>query len=168
MHTSNHIVVPINMPSARLDAMSIPTTFGEYHGLDAWAAGLGDAEASGIEGAGSYGATRSRDFLAKGHTVLDVMRPNRQLRYLHDKSNSLDAGSAARSVLNGQATAFAKTQGGNPERIRSKAALAELRGIYLILAPSAKTNRMRLNRGGNRQGKCSPSPCRYPAHARRP
>jgi len=96
-HTSNHIVVAINMPSARLDAMSIPTTFGEYHGLDAWAAGLGDAEASGIEGAGSYGATRSRDFLAKGHTVLDVMRPNRQLRYLHEKSNSLDAGSAERS-----------------------------------------------------------------------
>jgi len=34
--------------------------------------------------------------LVKGHTVLDVMRPNRQLRYLHGKSDSLDAESAAK------------------------------------------------------------------------
>lgn len=46
------------------------------------------------------------------------MRPNRQLRYLHGKSDSLDAESAARSVLNGQATALAKTQTGSSEMIR--------------------------------------------------
>lgn len=53
-----------------------------------------------------------------GHTVLDVMRPNRQLRYLHGKSDSLDAEGAARSVLNGQATAQAKAQTGSSEMIR--------------------------------------------------
>jgi transposase len=46
------------------------------------------------------------------------MRPNRQLRYLHGKSDSLDAESAARSVRNGQATAQAKTQTGSAEMIR--------------------------------------------------
>jgi transposase len=46
------------------------------------------------------------------------MRPNRQLRYLHGKSDSLDAESAALSVLNGQATALAKTQAGASEMIR--------------------------------------------------
>ena len=80
--------------------------------------GRGSVKAFGIEGTGSYGAGLSRDLLAKGHTVLDVLRPNRQLRYLHGKSDSLDAESAARSVLNGQATALAKTQGGTTERIR--------------------------------------------------
>ena len=48
---------------------------------------------------GSYGAGLSRDLLAKGHTVLEVMRPNRQLRYLHGKSDSPNAEGTARSVL---------------------------------------------------------------------
>ena len=41
--------------------------------------------------------------------------------------------------------------GDNPERIRSEAALAKLCGVCPIPASSGKTNRMRLNRGGNRQ-----------------
>jgi transposase len=39
----------------------------------------------------------------------------------------------------------------NPERIKSEAALAKLCGVCPIPASSGKTNRMRLNRGGNRQ-----------------
>lgn len=117
-HKSNHIAVAINIQGTRLGAMTIPTTRDGYRGLEEWATGLGSVKAFGIEGTGSYGAGLSRDLLAKGHTVLDVMRPNRQLRYLHGKSDSLDAESAARSVLNGQATALAKTQGGTSEMIR--------------------------------------------------
>ena len=71
-----------------------------------------------VEGTGSYGAGPSRDLLAKGHKVLDVMHPNRQLRYLHSKSDFFDAASAARSLLNGQATAHAKAQNGSSEMIR--------------------------------------------------
>jgi transposase len=41
--------------------------------------------------------------------------------------------------------------GYNPERIKSEAALANLCGVFPILASSGKTNRMRLNRGGNRK-----------------
>ncbi|MDN3626869.1 IS110 family transposase [Methylobacterium isbiliense] len=41
--------------------------------------------------------------------------------------------------------------GANPERIRSEAALAKLCGACPIPASSGKTNRHRLNRGGNRQ-----------------
>jgi len=39
----------------------------------------------------------------------------------------------------------------NPERIRSEAAFAKLCGACPIPASSGKTNRHRLNRGGNRQ-----------------
>jgi transposase len=41
--------------------------------------------------------------------------------------------------------------GDNPERIKSEAALAKLCGVCPIPASSGKTNRMRLNRGGNRK-----------------
>jgi hypothetical protein len=41
--------------------------------------------------------------------------------------------------------------GDNPQRIKSEAALAKLCGVCPIPASSGKTNRMRLNRGGNRQ-----------------
>jgi transposase len=117
-HKSSHIAVAINTQGARLGAMTIPTTCQEYRSLEAWATGLGPVKAFGIEGTGSYGAGLSRDLQTKGHTVLDVIRPNRQLRYLHGKSDILDAESAAKSVLNGQATALAKTQSGASEMIR--------------------------------------------------
>lgn len=41
--------------------------------------------------------------------------------------------------------------GDNPERIKSEAALAKMCGVCPIPASSGQTNRMRLNRGGNRQ-----------------
>lgn len=117
-HKSNHIAVAINTHGARLGSTSIPTTRKGYHDLQAWAAQFSYVKAFGIEGTGCCGAGLSRELLAKGHTVLDVIRPLRQLRYLHGKSDSLDAESAARLVLNGQATAFAKTQTGSSEMIR--------------------------------------------------
>lgn len=117
-HKANHIAVAINAQGARLGTMTIAANQDGYRRLDTWATGLGRVAAFGIEGTGSYGAGLSRDLQARGHTVLDVMRPNRQLRYLHGKSDSLDAESAARSVLNGQAAAISKSQGGTSEMIR--------------------------------------------------
>lgn len=117
-HKSNHIAVAINMQGARLGDMTVPANRQGYCALEAWATGFGGVKAFGVEGTGSYGAALAGELLKKGHTVLDVMRPNRQLRYLHGKSDSLDAESAARSVLNGQASAFAKTQAGPSEMIR--------------------------------------------------
>ena len=43
------------------------------------------------------------------------------------------------------------TAGSNPERLRSEAAFVALCGVSLIPASSGKTNRHRLNRGGDRQ-----------------
>lgn len=117
-HKANHIAVALNAQGARLGTITIAANEDGYRRLDAWANRLGRVTAFGIEGTGSYGAGLSRDLQARGHTVLDVMRPNRQLRYLHGKSDCLDAEGAARSVLNGQATAIAKSQGGTSEMIR--------------------------------------------------
>lgn len=117
-HKANHIAVAIDTRGTRLGGITIPATPKGYAALEEWASGYGAIKAFGIEGTGSYGAGLSRDLLAKGHTVVDVMRPNRQLRYLHGKTDDLDAEGAARSVLNGQATAIAKAQTGSSEMIR--------------------------------------------------
>ncbi|AOX18441.1 IS110 family RNA-guided transposase [Kozakia baliensis] len=117
-HKSNHIAVAINTHGARLGEKTIPTTSRGYRDLEIWASGFGQVKAFGIEGTGSFGANLSRALMAKGHVVMDVMRPNRQIRYLQGKSDALDAEGAARSVLNGQTTALAKTQTGTSEMLR--------------------------------------------------
>jgi hypothetical protein len=117
-HKNTHAAVAIDAQGARLGNTTIPATRKGYHDLDVWASRFGHVKACGIEGTGSFGAGLSRELLAKGHDVRDVMRPNRQLRHLHGKSDSLDAESAARSVMNGQATAQAKAQTGSSEMIR--------------------------------------------------
>lgn len=47
------------------------------------------------------------------------------------------------------------TAGDNPERLRSEAAFAALTGTAPIPASSGRTNRHRLNRGGDRQANCA-------------
>ena len=49
------------------------------------------------------------------------------------------------------AAALLITAGSNPERLKSEAAFAALCGVSPIPASSGKTNRYRLNRGGDRQ-----------------
>ena len=50
------------------------------------------------------------------------------------------------------ATALLLAAGDNPDRLGSPAAFAALLGASPIPASSGKTTRMRLNRGGDRQG----------------
>lgn len=118
-HKVRHVAVAIDSCGGRLGSTTIPTTPQGYRDLETWACGFdGPVGAFGIEGTGSYGAGLSRALQARGYRVLDVMRPNRQLRRLQGKSDELDAEGAARSVLSGQATACAKTQTGACEMIR--------------------------------------------------
>jgi transposase len=57
----------------------------------------------------------------------------------------------AHGISTGTAAEMLTLVGDNPERIRSEAAFAKLCGVCPIPASSGKTNRHRLNRGGNRQ-----------------
>ena len=57
----------------------------------------------------------------------------------------------AHGISTGTAAEMLILVGDNPERIRSEAAFAKLCGVCPIPASSGKTNRHRLNRGGNRQ-----------------
>jgi len=113
-HKSTHVAVAINEQGVRLAAISIPTNPKGYMELSNWSRSLGSVQAFGIEGTGSYGAGLSRYLMSLGLNVVELTRPNRQLRYQQGKNDSLDAEGA----LSGQAIAAPKTQSGSVEMIR--------------------------------------------------
>ena len=117
-HKATHVAVAIDTNGSRLAAFSAPATTKGYLALEDWACAIGAITAFGIEGTGSYGAGLSHHLLSQGHKVVEVTRPNRQLRYQHGKTDILDAEGAARSVLAGQAIAEPKTHSGSVEMIR--------------------------------------------------
>ena len=93
------------------------TTHG-YEELERWSRGLGEIHAFGIEGTGSYGAGVARFLTRRGHTVVEVNRPDRSTRYRKGKSDPTDAETAARAVLAGVADATPKSGEGEVEMIR--------------------------------------------------
>lgn len=117
-HKFIHAAVAITELGARLGQMTIPVSAKGYRDLEAWARSFGNVRAFGIEGTGSYGASLSRFLCEQGHAVLEVSRPNRQLRHQHGKSDHLDAEGAARAVLGRQATALPKSGTSTVEMIR--------------------------------------------------
>jgi transposase len=98
-HKHVHAAVAINVLGARLATKTAAVGEEGYRELDAWARSLGPVRAFGVEGTGSYGAGLSRYLSGQGHTIFEVNRPNRQMRYQKGKSDLLDAEAAARAVL---------------------------------------------------------------------
>ena len=86
--------------------------------METWARSFGPVRAFGIEGTGSYGAGLTRFLQERGHGVIEVNRPNRQIRHQHGKTDPLDAENAARAVLSGQARAAPKSGTSSVEMIR--------------------------------------------------
>jgi transposase len=117
-HKGSHAAVAVSALGARLGSLTIPANRRGYQALQTWARSLGVVRAFGIEGTGSYGAGLSRFLGEHDHPVFEVSRPNRQLRHPKGKDDALDAESAARSVLAGQATALPKSGTSAVEMIR--------------------------------------------------
>src|SRR4051794_35653244 len=117
-HKHVHTAVALGGLGTRLGTMTIPVSEKGYRTLEAWARSWGPIRAFGIEGTGSYGAGLSRFLRGQGHAVLEVNRPDRQLRHQKGKSDPLDAQNAARAVLSQRATALPKSGTGVVEMIR--------------------------------------------------
>ena len=77
-HLDLHVAHAKDQLGRCLETVSIPTTPAGYQHLLAWARGLGEVEAFGIEGTGCYGAALARFLAAQGQVVLEVNRPDRQ------------------------------------------------------------------------------------------
>lgn len=117
-HKHIHVAAVMDSISGVLSTLTIPTDSGGFQQLLEWATGFGKIIAFGIEGTGSYGAGLTSFVRRHGHKVIEVSRPDRRLRRLNGKSDTLDAQNAARAVLAGFATAIPKTADGAVEMIR--------------------------------------------------
>ena len=113
-----HVAVAINDLGAGLATFRVPANGAGYADLVAWARTLGDLEAFGIEGTGSYGVGLARFVRRQGLHVVEVNRCDRRKRRNNGKSDTLDAEAAARSVLAGVATAMPKAADGAAEMVR--------------------------------------------------
>ena len=101
-----------------LGVESFATTTAGFAELHDWFAGFGTLARVGVEGTGAYGAGLARHLRSRGVTVIEVDRPNRQLRRRAGKSDTIDAIEAARAALSGRASGIAKTADGDVEAIR--------------------------------------------------
>ena len=117
-HRDQHVAVAIDGRGVRLGENHVPTTIRGYEDLERWSCSMGEVCTFGIEGTGSYGAGVARFMAGRGHTVIEVNRPDRSIRYRKGKSDPTDAEVAARGVLAGVADATPKSGEGEVEMIR--------------------------------------------------
>lgn len=117
-HQDVHVAAVIDGVGTLLGARSFPTTPLGLRSLERWISRHGQVAKVGVEGTGTYGLGLQRLLQDRGHQVVEVNRPNRQLRRAKGKSDIVDAESAARAVLAGQATAVPKAHDGAVEAIR--------------------------------------------------
>jgi len=117
-HKHIHVAVAIDALGVRLAALSVSADRAGYAELVAWARSLGTVEAFGIEGTGSYGVGLASHVRRHAIRVVEVSHCDRRKRRNNGKSDTLDAETAARSVLAGIATAVPKTADGSAEMVR--------------------------------------------------
>lgn len=118
-HLDVHVAAAVDANGGTLGVESFPTTPAGFAQLHEWLSSFGLVARVGVEGTGAYGAGLARFLRGQGLEVIEVDRPNRQLRRRAGKSDVVDAVEAARGALSGRASGIAKTADGNAEAIRA-------------------------------------------------
>ena len=118
-HKHIHVAAAVDAAGRLLGTASFAADRHGYARLLGWLGSLGAVVRVGVEGTGSYGAGLTRHLAAGGVDVVEVNRPNRQARRRRGKTDTVDAESAARAALNGDATAVPKSADGCVEAIRT-------------------------------------------------
>ena len=117
-HRDVHVAAVVDTAGRVLGSVSFPADPAGYEKMQNWLQSQGRIARVGVEGTGSYGAGLTRHLTKIGVEVVEVNRPNRQLRRRLGKTDVTDAQGAARAALNGQATAVPKSGNGPVEGIR--------------------------------------------------
>ena len=118
-HRDIHVAAALDQIGGLLGTATFATTSAGYRALLAWLVGFGPVAAVGVEGTGSYGAALARYLSVNDVVVVEVGRPNRQVRRRYGKTDVVDAIAAARAVQSGQATATPKSHDGPVEALRA-------------------------------------------------
>lgn len=117
-HKDTHVAVALDQVGARVGQTVISVGRAGYEQLERWARRQGEKVIFGVEGTGCYGAGVASFLRRRGYRVVEVTRPDRQIRHRHGKSDPVDAEAAARAVLAGTATSVPKSADGTVEMIR--------------------------------------------------
>ena len=117
-HKYVHVAVAIDQLGTRLASCSVSADRAGYAEMVRWAQALGPIDAFGIEGTGSYGVGLASYIRRHAFRVVEVSHCDRRKRRSHGKNDTLDAETAARSVLAGVATAVPKSADGAAEMVR--------------------------------------------------
>jgi transposase len=117
-HKDFHVAAVVSVLGAPLGSKAFPATAAGYRALLRWTRSFGAVRRAGVECTGSYGAALARHLAAAGVVVLDVNQPDKATRRRRGKNDAIDAGSAARAVLTGRATALARAGDGPVEMLR--------------------------------------------------
>lgn len=115
---THHVAVVDATTGGVLGDKKFPTGRAGYAALVAFVCTFGHVVRFGVEGTNSYGAGLARYLRGAGHTVVEVIRPNRAERRLRGKSDPLDAITAARTALTPDRLPTPKTSDGAVEAIR--------------------------------------------------
>src|SRR5438552_2057035 len=117
-HLDVHVAAAVDASGGVFGVAPFATTTAGFVELHAWLATFGSLKRVGVEGTGAYGAGLARYLRSRDLEVIEVDRPNRQLRRRAGKSDTIDAIEAARAALSGRASGIAKTADGDVEAIR--------------------------------------------------
>ncbi|MBA3282400.1 MAG: transposase [Acidimicrobiia bacterium] len=79
-HKDSHVVVALDHLGRQLGASSFPSTAAGGNALVDWLRRQGALGRVGVEGCGSYGAGLARLLRAENIEVIEICRPNRQMR----------------------------------------------------------------------------------------
>jgi transposase len=118
-HLDVHVAAALDEIGGLLGVESFEASRAGNDKLLGWLQAFGPVARVGVEGTGSYGAGLARLLRSAGLEVVEVDRPNRQVRRRHGKSDPVDAIEAARAALSGRAQGAGKTRDGNVEAIRA-------------------------------------------------
>ena len=118
-HKEVHVAAVIDEQGKIIGTASFPTNLVGYEELFGWMSSFGTVERVGIEGTGSYGAGLTRYLTTQRVEVVEVNRPNRQLRRRRGKSDTVDAEVAARAAQSGDANGVPKSADGSVEGLRA-------------------------------------------------
>ena len=118
-HKDVHVAAAVDAAGRLLGTAEFAADSRGYDQLAGWLESWGAVGRVGVEGTGSYGAGLTRHLTAAGVEVVEVNRPNRQTRRRRAKTDTVDAETAARAALNGDATAVPKSADGCVEAIRT-------------------------------------------------
>jgi transposase len=101
-HLEAHVAAALDEIGGLLGVDSFEASGAGNDKLLSWLQSFGPVVRVGVEGTGSYGAGLARALRAAGVEVVEVDRPNRQIRRRLGKSDPVDAVEAARAAQSGR------------------------------------------------------------------